>query len=194
MRTRESLLVDRFLPTFDVALTEHLVIGVEAERAFAAMVDFDFMTVKTPVLQAALFVRGIPSFLARRDRDPVPELRLSQGTDLPGWGLFGIEPGRELAFGAIGRFWQADITWGEVDPDTFADFNEPGWGKIGCALYVRPGDRERSCISYECRTATTDPDSRRMFARYWTLIRPFVRHILRATLRTIGEQAKARAG
>lgn len=46
-------------------------------------------------------------------------------------------------------------------------------------------------LTYECRTLTTDDDSRRRFSQYWWLIRPFVQHIMDATLRTIGTHAEA---
>ena len=45
-------------------------------------------------------------------------------------------------------------------------------------------------LSYECRTITTDAESRRKFARYWWLMRPFIAHIFRATVRTIRDNAE----
>ena len=48
----------------------------------------------------------------------------------------------------------------------------------------------RSILTYECRTGTTDLDSRREMSRYWWLIRPFVGYILRAVLRTIRANAE----
>jgi hypothetical protein len=47
-----------------------------------------------------------------------------------------------------------------------------------------------SLLTYECRTVTTDPGSRRRFLSYWWIIRPFVAHILRATLRQIKANAE----
>jgi hypothetical protein len=38
---------------------------------------------------------------------------------------------------------------------------------------------------------TTDPDSQRRFLRYWWLIRPFVGHIMRATLKKVKANAEA---
>ena len=70
---------------------------------------------------------------------------------------------------------------------------EPGWGKIACHLLVRPDGPGRSILSYECRTATTDPVSRAQMARYWWLIRPFVAYVLRAVLRTIRGNVDAHA-
>jgi hypothetical protein len=105
---------------------------------------------------------------------------------LPGWLLLGEVPDREVVFGAVGTFWKADIEWKEdVAADQFATFAEPGWGKVACHLLVRPDGPGRSILSYECRTATTDPVSHARMSRYWWLIRTFVSYVLRAVLRTI---------
>lgn len=94
-----------------------------------------------------------------------------------------------MAFGAVGKFWQPNIEWREVPPAEFAEFHEPGWGKIACNFAVQARDDARTLLTYECRTATTDATARRKFARYWWLIRPFVRHIMRATVATIAADA-----
>lgn len=99
----------------------------------------------------------------------------------------------EVAFGAVGKYWMANIEWRDVDPGAFASFDEPGWGKIACSFSVRPYGDHRTLLSYECRTATTDAASRRRFARYWFGIKPFVAHIMRATLHTIATNAAQRA-
>ena len=83
---------------------------------------------------------------------PVSDVAIAD--DLPGRLVLGETPGRELAFGAVGKFWQPDIEW--------------------------------------CRTVTTDPESRQRFLRYWWLVRPFVAHIMRASLRTIRADAETK--
>ena len=77
-----------------------------------------------------------------------------------------------------------------MDPADFAAFDEPGWGKIACHLLVRPDGPGRSVLTYECRTATTDHESRHAMGRYWWAIRPFVGYVLRASLRTIARDAE----
>ena len=108
---------------------------------------------------------------------------------LPGWLFLGEIPGQEIAFGAVGKFWKADIEWRDVPREDFATFSEPGWGKIGCHVRVRANGPGRSTLTYQCRTATTDTEARKQMARYWWLIRPFVGPIMRATLRTINVNA-----
>lgn len=58
---------------------------------------------------------------------------------------------------------------------------------------MRPYGAGRTLLSYECRVAATDPLSRRRFARYWRLIRPFVGHIMRAAVAAIGASAQEAA-
>jgi hypothetical protein len=116
---------------------------------------------------------------------------LSAGDELPGWAVLGEQPGREFAFGAIGRFWQPSIEWHDVPAADFAAFAVPGWGKIVADFSVVPYGEHASLLTYECRTTTTDIDSRARFLRYWRLVRPFVGHIFRATVATIAAAAES---
>ncbi len=185
-------LIERYLPTYDVAITEHVVVEADTERTYRAAGQLDFLTVRSPLLVASLFVRGLPARLRGHAPEPLPELRFADGSaSLPGWLFLGEVPGRETAFGAVGKFWKADIEWRDIPVEQFAAFDEPGWGKIACHFLVRPDGPGRSILTYECRTATTDAMARRMMFRYWWLIRPFVGHILRATLHTIRAKSES---
>lgn len=179
-------LIDVHLPAYDVALTEHLVLDADPTVVFAAARDFDFLTTDASLVTALMTARALPGLLRRRPAPAPASLMLARDADaLPGWVQLGEVPGRELVFGAVGKFWQADIEWHDVTREEFVGFEAPGWGKIACHLMVRPDGPGRSVLSYECRTATTDPGSRARMARYWWLIRPFVAYILRAVVRTI---------
>jgi len=187
-------LLDVHLPSYDVVLTEHLVINADTTSTFAAAKNFDFMTTKSPLVTMLMTARSVPSRLQRRPVVTPQSLMLAQESGaLPGWLLLGEAPGREVVFGAVGTFWKPDIDWLDLTAEQFAAFDEPGWGKIACHLLVRPDGPKRSVLSYECRTATTDPVSQAQMARYWWLIRPFVAYVLRAVLRTMRGNAEARA-
>jgi len=109
---------------------------------------------------------------------------------VPGWLVLGERPGREIAFGAVGKFWQPVIEWRDVPQNEFSSFAEPGWGKIAANFSVLPYGDHSTLVTYECRTVTTDPVSRRCFLRYWRFIRPFVGHIMRATVNKIKADAE----
>jgi len=66
-------------------------------------------------------------------------------------------------------------------------------GKIATNFSPLPYGACAALLTYECRTVTTDPYSRRRFLRYWHLIRPCVGHVLRATLRQLAANAEASA-
>lgn len=203
--TPAPLLIDRRLPTFDVTLIEHVVVDADVPTTWQALSELDLLQVHTPLLAAAMRVRMLPTAVARvlgRPRPPepeIPELKLrGEGPGLPGWLPLGEVPGTEIVFGSVGRFWQAEIDWYAVEgmvPEDFAAFDEPGWGRIAANFSLRSYGLSRTLVSYEARTATPDAATARRFHRYWLLVRPFVGHIMRATLatlRTDAERAAAR--
>jgi hypothetical protein len=186
----QPLIIDTVMPTADVSLAEHALVHADAPTTFRAARELDFLTVHTPLVDAAMWTRGLPARLGGHEAKAPPRLVIAEGDPLPGWVLLGEQPGRELLFGAVGRFWQPSIEWRDVAVEDFAKFAEPGWGKIAANFVVLPYGEEAALLTYECRTATTDVESRRSFERYWQLMRPFVAHIFRATVRTIRANAE----
>jgi hypothetical protein len=185
-----SLIIDAVMPTFDVSIAEHSIVRATPIATFRSARELDFLDIHTPVVDAAMWLRGLPARAAHRESSPPPRLVLAEGDELPGWVVLGEQPDRELAFGAVGKFWQPSIEWRDVPVDEFASFTESGWGKIAANFSVLPYGERAALLSYECRTVTTDADARRKFARYWGLMRPFVAHIFRATVRTIRDNAE----
>jgi hypothetical protein len=185
----DKMIIDEQLPQYDVVLIEHLVVAADASTTLTAAKELDFLTVRDPMLDTAMWMRGLPDKIRHRTQPPPPELILGRGMGLPGWLSLGERGGHEVAFGAVGKFWQPSIEWHDVPLEAFSGFDEPGWGKIACNFTARPYGQGSTLLSYECRTATTDPVTRKRFARYWWLVRPFVAHIMRATLGTIAANA-----
>jgi hypothetical protein len=183
------MIIDEQLPTYDVVVTEHLVVDADPATTLEAARQLDLLTVRTPVLDAAMWVRGVPDRMRHRVQPPPVPLRLADGIGLPGWLSLGEREGSEVAFGAVGKFWQSSIQWRDVPLAEFAGFHEPGWGKIACNFTVRPYGENRTLLTYECRTATTDETARRKFTRYWWLVRPFAAYVMRAALATIAVNA-----
>jgi hypothetical protein len=187
----EPMLIDEVLPRFDVTRREHLVIDADVPTTWAALLATDLLDVHTPLLDAAFWLRGLPARLKGGPPPPAPaSLRLDGDVPLEGWLGLGRREQRELALGAVGRFWQPDITWRTVaDAAEFAALDEPGWGRIAANFSLRPYGSGRTLLSYEARTAVPDAPSRRKFAGYWRGVEPFVGHIMRASLRTVARNA-----
>lgn len=194
--TATPLLVEQAIPAPDAQIARHRIVAAPPDRVLACVRDLDFLQVRTPLLDAAMWVRGLPARL-RGDELPVPpSMRLGDAFEagamqLPGWVVLG-ETDRELAIGAIGKVWQPDIEWLEPTPHDLASFRDPGWAKIAASFSVTAYGSGSTLLTYDCRVAGTDPGSTRRFRRYWGLIRPFVGHIFSATLATVAKQAEGR--
>jgi hypothetical protein len=186
----DFMLVESAVPTFDAMIAKHVVVAADPSSTFRAARELDLLTVRTPLLTVSMWLRNLPGRLARRAAPPLPRLVVGEGLGLPGWLELGELPDGEIAFGAVGKFWQPVIEWRDVTPEDFSAFAEPGWGKIAGNFSVMRYGEHSTLLSYQCRTVTTDPASRRRFLRYWWLIRPFVGHIMRATLDKIKTDAE----
>ncbi|ULP42640.1 hypothetical protein [Mycobacterium lentiflavum] len=187
----ERMLIESAVPTFDAMLAEHVVVAAAPPTTYQAARTLDLLTVRTPLLVASMWIRGLPARLRGQAAPNPPRLVIAED-GLPGWVVLGERPDCEFAFGAVGKFWQPVIEWRDVAD--FTGFAEPGWGKIAANFSVAPYGESHTLLSYQCRTVTTDPVARQHFVRYWWLIRPFVAHIMRATLNTIRANAEAAAG
>ncbi|AQA06093.1 hypothetical protein BVC93_03185 [Mycobacterium sp. MS1601] len=174
------MIVEATQPRYDAILVRHAVVDADPAHTLEAAAGLDLLTVRTPLLVAAMWIRGLPAKLTGTTPLQPPSLVIADG-GLPGWLVLGRDE-REIAFGAVGRFWTPVIEWRDVPREEFAAFDEPGWGKIVANLSVRPYGNQRTLLSYECRTVITDARSRRRFQLYWLVVRPFVAHIMGATL------------
>ena len=197
-----EMLLDEVLPEFNATIIEHVVIDAPLEVVFETAREMDFMQVHSPMVDALMFVRGLPERIRGRlgnrpPPSPPPAMRLADLFDgsadpevLEGWLALGEVPGRELAFGAIGKVWQPDIEWKRVTADAFRDFADPDYAKMAVGFSVRAYGKNRTLLSYEARTACTDAAARRKFLRYWWLVRRFVHFVMRAAVITVKDLAE----
>lgn len=198
----DEMLIDDIMPEFDATIVEHIVIDAPPEAVYQAAREMDFLQVRSPIVDAAMFLRGVPDKIGRRIRNEPPPpappaMRLSEMFDgqadanaLEGWLALGEVPGRELVFGAVGKVWQPDIEWKTVLSDEFKDFAEPDFAKLAVGFSARHYGSNRTLLSYEARTKATDDEARRKFLRYWWLVRRFAGHIMRAALMSVRSLAE----
>ena len=89
---------------------------------------------------------------------------------------------------AVGRPWSP---WSRVrDVDDFVGFVEPGWAKMGLDLRALP-ESDGSLLQTETRVFLTDRASRRRFAAYWLVVRPFSGLVRRSWLKAAKREAEA---
>jgi len=201
MITRPSPILRTLLPHAHASRVESRVVGAPITAVYDAALETDFLdAVSNHIVVRALFAtralwERVVSAIRRRPYAPPPppaEMRL---LDLPNrgeWVTLGESAPREIAFGAIGKFWAGETRWLEIDAGDFAAFSEPGYARIGCNLELTSLDGDRTRLSYSALTVATDERSRRAFRRYWRLVSPFVGMVTRATLAEIARNAERR--
>ncbi|MDI2030257.1 hypothetical protein QFW96_16630 [Saccharopolyspora sp. TS4A08] len=187
--TGRSVTIDDFAAECDFSAVEHLVVNRPPEAVYSAVRNLDLLTIQSRTADMAMWVRGLPERLRRR----VPPRRPTRLTfdDLVAsgdWVLLGEQPGREVIFGAAGRFWTPIVRWEQVEPEQFVQYGKPGRGKIVSSLSVRPYGRNSSLVTYDIRTVLNDPITHRIFKLYWLVVKPFVRALMRATVRAVAKQ------
>jgi hypothetical protein len=185
---QSELLIDQFLPRYDLAVVHAEVMCAQPERCYRAARSFDLF--REPIIRTLLEVRAAPQRLADRlsghhaaasARAQMRTFRLDDMVRPPiSWTLLGEVAGTETVLGQIGRPWQStQMGIGpNVAPQEFAAFDQPGFAKIALSLRVQPYGAAGSILTLETRVAVTDPVSLKRFQRYWAVIRPFS-HLVR---------------
>ncbi|MEU6944443.1 hypothetical protein ABZ957_04245 [Streptomyces sp. NPDC046316] len=196
--TADPLLLDAALPEFRFSRLECAAIAAAPDAVYGAARDLDMLSIHSPLFDVVMWARGVPDRVRRRPVVTPPSMRVSDLVDTDQrdeeaqpWVALGERAGRELVFGAVGKVWKPTIEWRRVEPGDFAGFEEPGWAKMAAAFVVHPYGEQRSLLTYEARTACTDPASTARFGRYWTLVSPGVGIVLRGALRAIAVAAEA---
>lgn len=187
------MLLDRFLPRFDVTEVHETRVLAPPAATFAAIRRADL---RDPLIGALFAIRELPNRIARRVRGdaPPPAPRSFTFGDLAtpemGWVLLGEEPGVEFVVGAVGRFWRRDYGWHPVAAEAFPAFAEPGYARIAVSFRVERRGEGESLLRYEARTATTDEEARTRFRRYWRIIHPGIAIVMRRALGRIRAEAE----
>lgn len=193
----DDLLVDHYLPTYDETQFRHVVVDADRETTYRAVREADFGRTG-PGVAFLGWLRMVPERLSRwlggRPPPATPPARFGPGeAEALGWIPLDERPGEELVIGLVGKFWKPIIEIERVEPDEFAGFDRPGYAKLAVSFSLRPYGEGRTLLTYEARTATTDPESRRKFQRYWSLIGPFAGYLMGRGLARIEEDAEAMA-
>ena len=173
------MLVDEFLPVYDVSDSVATVVEADVKRTWDALMDVDLIDVgrRRPLVAVLGALRALPQMAVRLLHGEPPStmprrMRLRDMTALPqdegGWVLLGERPREEIALGLVGAFWHPAISFVNVTAGEFRNFARPGYAKTIYSLSVRALDERRTLLTGVMRTATTDEKARQWFRRYWT--------------------------
>lgn len=182
-----DLLLDQFVPAYEVREVHQTRVAAPVEVTYAAAEQLDF---HRSALVKAIF-KGREVLMGAGPAARQPQSFLQEVRAL-GWRVLAEEPGRHLVMGAVTQPWKADVQFRGLGPEEFAAFNEPGYAKIAWTIAVEPNGPRGSVFRTETRVTTTDPESRRRFRRYWTMVSPGIVLIRREMLRLVRQEAERR--
>jgi hypothetical protein len=185
-----ELLLDRFMPRFDLSLVHAAVYRASPPACYEAVLALDVF--ESSVIRTIIEARGVPARLAELRPGHRAEVRAGRPTyrlgemSQHGWLQLGETPDVEMVLGMIARPWTRGTTPSTpVRPETFRGFAEPGFAKISTSFRVTPYGRTSTILTTETRVVLTDPESRRQFFRYWRVVGPFSNLIRRKALRML---------
>lgn len=161
-------LLDRFMPTYDIAERHHVSVAAPAATTFASAANVDL---NGPLLSRAIFKARELFMGAAPDTTVRPRAFLELAQSI-GWRVLAEHPGREIVAGAVTQPWLANVVFTPLAPDAFPSFDEPGYVKIAWTLRADPAGPDRSIFRTETRAMATDPVSRAKFRRYWSFVSP----------------------
>src|SRR5215218_4039787 len=173
-------LLDAYLPRYDFSESHERRVGAapaDVDSAISVISPSDM-----PLARALMALPSLPTGLTRRGfiAHPPDQPFIDQFVDA-GFAVLGHRRGRELAIGGIAQPWR--LRGGETvrfrDADEFVRFDALGFVKIATDFRTL----ERDGGTPDTRVLATDPSSRRLFARYWWLIRAGSGAIRRSILR-----------
>ena len=186
--TRDPLL-DRFMPSYDVAERHHIRVSAPAEIALAAAGEADLL--QSPLARAIFRAREV-MLGSEPDRAARPR-GLLVFTQSIGWRVLADVPGREVVVGAVTQPWKANVTFRGLSPDEFSTFDEPGYVKIAWTLRADPITETESVFRTETRVVATDASARAKFRRYWSFLSPGIIAIRWLMLQPVKAEAERRA-
>ena len=166
------MLIDRFLPVFDLSERHEVVVAAPPERTYAAARRLDFARSRT--VRGLFMIRALPGLWRRRNAGRGP--RTATVDDLIRGGFIPLDedPGTEFVLGLVGQFWRPRARLLRLEPEDFEGFDRPGYARAALSFRAEPlGDEGgRSVLSTETRVACTDDKARGKFLLYWTLVGP----------------------
>ncbi|HET6768136.1 MAG TPA: SRPBCC family protein [Chitinophagaceae bacterium] len=172
-------LIQKYLPYPRHTEVHRIFVTAKPARAWETIRHFDMGQV--PWIRLLFDIRTLPDKIKGKPREQDRRIGVDQITN-SGTGFFVAEevPGREVVVASVGKFWHLNISFADVTPEEFKDFNTPGYGKLSWSILVEPYE-EGSVITLELRTTATDENSWKKLNRYYSVI-GIASHLMRSTM------------
>lgn len=182
------MLLDSWLPEFDVAKRHAIGIRAGRDRVFEELLRYDFRHSRSTRILMALRGYGRRTRRTAGRRATLPDSLVRFG-----FTPLGEDPGRELVFGLVGRFWRPKGDLRSVPAGDFAGFQEPGYAKAAWNLLLEEEAPGVIRLSTETRVQCLGDAARRKFLLYWRVVEPFSGMIRWSLLREVRRAAETPA-
>jgi hypothetical protein len=179
------MLIDEFLPGYDVRKRHHTIIRAPSDKVYAAVRQLDISQAKLSMF--LLRLRGFPAGSSAPSCFTLNDFLKMKFI------LLGEKPNEELLLGVVGRFWTLSGELLRLDSDGFRNFNEPGFAKAVWNFSLSSRSDNSVLLETETRVYCTDDASRRRFRLYWLLIGAFSGLIRLEVLRIVKQSAEESA-
>ena len=182
------MLIDEFLPAYDVSEYHAIMVGASVARVYPALRTADFGA--SLIIRGLFLLRGVTMLLQQNSSLQQHRQLTLDGFLSSSFVLLGERQEQELLLGLVGRFWTLRGGILRVPPAQFQDFVAPGSAKAVWNFSLVPDAAGGVRLGTETRVLCSDAVSRKRFRRYWTIIRPWSGLIRREMLRTIKRVAE----
>jgi hypothetical protein len=169
------MLLDDYLPAFDVRTRAATRVAAAPERVYASLRTADFD--RWGLARTLDALRVLPTFPAapratwRHVRAELGRPRFTLADLLAkGFSLLGERPGEELVLGTLGRFWRARGELHAPSPARFRGPAPPGTAKAAWNFAVDRRTDGVTVLRTETRVLCADAATRRRLRAYWMLI------------------------
>jgi hypothetical protein len=187
--TLSNMLIDDFLPAYDVTEYHELEIRAPLEKVYQAALNLNLSGSK--IVRLLLALRGMPALLRKNSKSvEEPHFNL-EGLLKSGFILLAKEPEKELLLGLVGKFWKPTGNILKIKAEEFQAFNKQGFAKAVWNFAIDEKSPDKIRLSTETRVLCLDKASRLQFRFYWTFIRPFSGLIRMEMLRAIRREAES---
>ena len=172
------MLIDEFLPEYDVRERHQIEIRAPLEQVYAAVRELDMTGARMSRMLMRIRGMRVGSCFTLDDF-----LRMR-------FAILGERPNHELLLGLAGRFWSMTGGLRPIDALTFRTFDDPASARAVWNFSLAATPVETTILTTETRVHCTDAAARRRFRLYWTFVAPFSALIRREVLRELKRQAE----
>ncbi len=189
--TTPATALDEFAPVYEFSETESIPVRAPASRVYESI--FRVTAAEVPLYRTLVWIRrggagGSESVLNPADDDPLIDV----ATRTSFLKLADV-PGREVVLGTVVIAPSGVRLAAGPTPAAFKALTQPGFAKAAMNFVVEPQGPDWCLLRTETRVRATDPASRDLFTRYWTVITPGSTLIRIMWLRAIKVRAEATA-